>query len=94
MRNVGNIKTMKNTLAALWIFAISSAYAQLDRAGNVIESDGDGMGFSLNGLVFPAIGAIVGLIATLVKSNLPVKPCVVIGAVAGFAVDIVIRAGG
>jgi hypothetical protein len=86
------MRDYKTKIAIVWIFTVTHAYGQLDRAGNVIESDGGGgAGFDLNGLAFPAIGVIAGLIAALVKPKLLVTPCVVSGAIAGFVVDILVR---
>lgn len=81
---------MKNRIAVALTLAISSAHAQLDRAGNVIEDGGGGSGFGLNGLAFPIVGAGVGLVFNLVKPNIDTKFCVIAGAVIGVVVQMLL----
>jgi hypothetical protein len=83
---------MKIRIAVALMLAMSSAYAQLDRAGNVIDDDGGSSGFGLNGLVFPIVGAGIGLVFNLVKPSIDTKFCVIAGAVVGVVVQVLLSA--
>jgi hypothetical protein len=77
-------------IAMIAALAISNAHAQLDRAGNVIESDYSESGGGLNGLVFVFIGVLVGLAAPLAIPNLDAKFAMIAGGVVGLVVQIMV----
>ena len=71
---------------------MSSAYAQLDRVGNVIDGGGGASGFGLNGLIFPIVGAGAGLVYNLTETKLNTTACVIIGAVVEGFLHVAIKA--
>lgn len=80
----------KISTAFLVLLFATNAYAQLDRAGNVIDDGGGSSGFSLNGVVFLVLGALAGLVFNLVRPELDAKFCVIAGAILGGVVQIFI----
>lgn len=77
--------------AMIALCAVSNAYAQIDRAGNVIESDYGSSGGGLNGLVFVFIGVLLGMLAPLVVENLDAKFAMIAGGVLGAVATVVIN---
>lgn len=75
------------TLLFLMLLFAVKAHAGFGGMGNVDTESGGALGLP----VFVAIGCIAGLIATLVKPNLNLMPCMVLGGGAGLVVEVLVR---